>query len=269
MTSAVQSKEYPCRKRQRDYRILTKLVLAGTLCSGIGLCQGQMLDGVWKSQAYGNMYEITGDKLEAFEVTTRTCVHGFTARRLPPVAPRSDTVFVSKGQGPLVIGPGTGPDDKLVNRTRRIDRIPRIPAVCTPPTANTPSGNFDVFTTTFAENYIAFDLRHVDWTKIVAENQAQLTAQTSPIQLFTILGSMLKRLGDLHTGLESRQLHRESPPTFRTGTDRVIKGGLDSFANKGRRALFAVTDTAWAHNEVRNFCKGQLQFTRSSEAWGI
>jgi hypothetical protein len=155
-----------------------------------------------------------------------------------------------------------------VNHTRRIDRIPKIPAVCTPPTANTPSGNFDVFTTTFAENYIAFVLRHADWVRIVAENRAQLTPQTSPSQLFTILESMLKRLGDLHTGLESRKLHRESPPTFRPGTDRVIKGDLDSFANKGRRALFAVTDAVWAHNSVRNFCQGQLQFTRSSEGIG-
>jgi hypothetical protein len=40
----------------------------------------------------------------------------------------------------------------------RIDRLPQMPAVRDPPTANTPRDNYEVFTRTFTENYISFDL---------------------------------------------------------------------------------------------------------------
>jgi hypothetical protein len=146
--------------------------------------------------------------------------------------------------------------------------LPRIPAVRNPPTPNTPSGNFEVFTRTFAEQYIGFDLRHSDWDKIVGENRARVTPQTTPSQLFEIFDSMISPLGDLHTGIRAPQLKRESTDTFRAGTDRVIKGGIDNFATKGRRALYAVTDQAWLHGPFQTFCNGQIQYARSGAGTG-
>jgi hypothetical protein len=43
--------------------------------------QTPTLDGVWRSQGYGYVFEIEGTALRAFEVTATTCVPGLTARR--------------------------------------------------------------------------------------------------------------------------------------------------------------------------------------------
>ena len=43
----------------------------------------ESLDGVWQSQGYGYVFEVTGSHLKAFEVTSTTCVAGFTARLQP------------------------------------------------------------------------------------------------------------------------------------------------------------------------------------------
>ena len=108
--------------------------------------------------------------MKAFEVTTQTCVLGFSATRIARRNLGQDEIFRAKGRDPIIVTAGKGTDDKLVNHSVQIDRLPQLPPVCTAPTENTPLGNFDVFTRTFAEHYIAFDLRHVDWDKIVSAN---------------------------------------------------------------------------------------------------
>jgi C-terminal processing protease CtpA/Prc len=79
---------------------------------------------------------------------------------------------------------------------------------------------------------------------------------------------MIRPLGELHTGIEAPQIKRESKDSFRAGTDRIIKGGIEVFATRGRRALFAVTDSVWSHGPIRSFCNGQVQFGVSSNGVG-
>ena len=70
----------------------------------------------------------------------------------------------------------------------RIDRMSRMPVGCDHLTPDTPRDNFEVFARTWAEQYISFDLKHVDWQKVVAANRPRITAETSPAELFDILG---------------------------------------------------------------------------------
>jgi hypothetical protein len=55
----------------------------------------------------------------------------------------------------------------------RLDRIPRLPAVCDHPTENTPAGN--LFSRCSrrrgAQHYISFDLKKTDWGKVVEANR--------------------------------------------------------------------------------------------------
>jgi Peptidase family S41 len=235
---------------------------------GVPPIAAQPLDGVWESEGYGNLYELRGNTLKAFEVTTQTCVSVFTSTRVAPPGVGEEAAFRIKGQGSIVITAGQGPDDKLVNHDLRIHRLPQLPEVCRVPTANTPLGNFEVFTHTFAEHYIAFGLRHFDWDGVVAANRERITAHTSSRELFQILDSMIQPLRDLHTGIEAPQLKRESQIPLREGTDRVIKGGIDAFAKEGRRALFALTDSVWEHGPIRSFCNGKIQFGVSRDGVG-
>ena len=57
---------------------MKSLFAIAILCAPI---QAQPLDGVWRSQGYGYVYDIHGPALKSFEVTTATCVPGFTATR--------------------------------------------------------------------------------------------------------------------------------------------------------------------------------------------
>ena len=41
----------------------------------------QSLEGIWQTEGYGYVFEVKGNRLQAYEVTAKTCVPGFTATR--------------------------------------------------------------------------------------------------------------------------------------------------------------------------------------------
>jgi hypothetical protein len=237
------------------------------------LAAAPSLDGIWQSEGYGNVYQIRGATLSTFEITAQTCVAGFTARRLNNSLPDREATFRTRDKDLFFFSAGSDDDHKLLIHPDglskiRIRRLPHLPAVCDTPTANTPAANFEVFTRTFAEHYIAFDRRRIDWDQAVAANRGKITPSTTPRQLFNVLSSLLQPLGDLHTGLEAPSLKRESPDVFRTGTDRVIRGNIEKFGTEGRRALFAPIDRTYLQGSLRNFCNRQLQFGHINTATG-
>src|SRR5262249_48540209 len=146
----------------------------------------------------------------------------------------------------------------------RIDRLPKRPAICEHPTENTPIGNFEVFTRTWAENYISFDLKHANWDQIVNRNRAQVTDETSPARLFEIFQSMIQPFGDAHTFIRAPNLRKEFHG-LRPGTDRIVKelagdGGMEQFRKTGMSTLLAVTDRAYLHGRLHKYCNDQIQF---------
>jgi len=222
------------------------------------------LDGVWRSQGYGYLFEVRSPVWKAFEVTSATCVPGFTARRAADAAAGRDATFKMSGGDTFFVRGGADADHKLLHfdgsaSDVRIDRLPRMPAVCDRPTANTPPGNFEVFTSTWAENYISFDLKHADWASIVTANRPKVNAATTPAQLFDLFEVMIKPFGDAHTFIAAPRLKREFSG-LRPGADRVASGGLRQFRRTGMRALLAVTDRAYLHAPTRKFCNGQIEY---------
>ena len=59
---------------------VTLTVLAALGLSGAS-AQKQSLDGVWRSEGYGLVFDIQGATLKSFEVTATTCVPGDAAQR--------------------------------------------------------------------------------------------------------------------------------------------------------------------------------------------
>jgi hypothetical protein len=219
------------------------------LCAPI---QAQPLDGVWRSQGYGYVYDIHGPALKSFEVTTATCVPGFTATRETVSAPGREVTFKSKDGDVFFIRTGGSNDHKLLHNDGsasdvRIDRVPNMPAVCDQPTANTPLDNFEVFTRTWAEHYISFDLKRRDWDKVVADNRPKISPQTTPPQLFDVFEAMIKPFGDAHTFIGAPKLKRYFRGT-RPGT------GLP------KPEFLAVTERAYLKGPLRKFCNGKIQF---------
>jgi hypothetical protein len=153
----------------------------------------------------------------------------------------------------------------------RIDRIAKLPAACEHPTPNTPQGNFEVFTRTWAENYILFEQQKTDWNAIVAANRAKITDKTTPAELFDILAGMIEPFHNLHTYIDAPDLKRQFR-TWRPGTDRLVKdvpGGL------GRKrlsqimpSLLAITDRAYLQTPLRKWCNDQVQYAHVNETTG-
>ena len=230
------------------------------------------MDGVWRSQGYGNVFEIHGATSNAFEVTNSTCVAGGTAAVDTTPVPGRIATFRTPGGGEMFVRAGGSADHKLLHSEgsasdERIDRIPRLPAVCDHPTENTPAGNFEVFAQTWAEHYISFDLKKTDWGKVVAANRSKVAPTTTPTELFDILETMIGPFGDTHAFLAAPAIDRVAQRR-RPGTDRVVKGDFQAFRRSGMAALLDVTDRAYLKTPLRKFCNDQIQYGHIDEATG-
>jgi hypothetical protein len=247
-----------------------------TVLAALGLsdssAQKQSLDGMWRSEGYGMVFEVHGAKLKSFEVTATTCVPGDPAQREDTsIAGREATFKTTDGDVFFIRSGGTG-DQRLLHNISsvsdvRIDRIAKLPATCEQTTPNTPQRNFEVFTRTWAEHYILFDQQKANWDAIVAANRAKVTDKTTPSELFDILAGMIEPLHNLHTYLEAPDLKREFE-TYRPGTDRVVKGDRHEFRSKTMPPLLAITDRAYLQTPLRKWCNDQVQYDHINETTG-
>lgn len=243
-----------------------KLMALVALAAGSVHASVYPLDGIWRSRGWGFVYQIRGSTLQAFEVTNTTCVQGFRAERLSPETPGREATFrTHDGDVFYIVTDGDDGHKRVVHPTGLtsvvLERLPTLPETCKPPTANTPLGNFDVFVQTFAEHYVSFDRRHIDWDRAVAQQRANVSARTTPKQLFEIFKALIWPLTDIHTGIEAPKLKRDFDPPLRPGTDRVVHGNIDRFAKAGRRELVAITNRAYLHSPLRSLCHGQWQYS--------
>ncbi len=247
------------------------IFLAGTLVL-LPSIRAQSLDGVWRSQGYGTVIRIQGAKLELFEVTTTTCLPGLTAQRDATAVAGREATFKTPEEEVLFIRAGGTADHKLLHNEGsasdvRLDRLAQLPAVCEHPTPNTPAANFEVFSRTWAENYILFDQKKVDWGEVVRANERKVRPDTTPAELFDILAGMIEPLHDRHTYLNAPDLKRQFS-TYRSGTDRVIKGSIQEFRSKGMPALWDVTDRAYLKTPLRKWCNDKLQYAHLDDSIG-
>ncbi|MBV8513666.1 MAG: S41 family peptidase [Acidobacteria bacterium] len=232
----------------------------------------QSLDGVWRSEGYGMLFDIHGTTLKSFEVTTTTCVPGDAAQREDTGIDGREATFKTTDEDLFFIRSGGTADHRLLHNVSsvsdvRIDRIAKLPATCEHPTPNTPQGNFEVFTRTWAENYILFDQQKADWDATVAANRPKITGKTTPTELYDVLAGMIEPFHNLHTYIDAPDLKREFH-TYRPGTDRVVKGDRHEFRTKIMPSLLAITDRAYLQTPIRKWCNDQVQYAHVNEAVG-
>src|SRR5215467_13404590 len=125
-------------------------MFATTLLFSLALFGADPLDGVWRSQGYGYVFELHGATLKAFDITDTTCVESFSGKKQAMSVSGREATFRGPDGLVLSIRSGGAPDHRMVHidgasSDIRIDRLPRKPSVCEPATADTPLGNFDVF----------------------------------------------------------------------------------------------------------------------------
>jgi hypothetical protein len=234
----------------------------------------QSLDGVWRSQGYGFVFEIQGRSLSAWEVTATTCVKSLTATGDSVATPGRAATFRTKEGNVFFVKTGGTENFHLLHydgaaSDMRIDRVAAIPAVCTPPTADTPINNFEVFTRTWADHYILFDQKQIDWAALTATNRAKVTDSTTPAQLFDIMEGMIKPLDDAHTSISAPAMNRRFGG-LRSGTDAVIRtyGGFPGFRKDGMPKLLGLTEQKYLIGPIRKFCNDQVQYGHLTDTTG-
>lgn len=248
-------------------------VLAAMDVSGSRV-QAQSVDGEWRSQGYGMVLEIQGPTVRTFQVTTTTCVPWFTAERIPGDVAGREAMFSSPDEDLFFVRTGGTANHKLLHRDGtpsdiRLDRVPRLPAACEPPTQNTPADNFEVFATTWEENYILFDQKKVNWDEIVRVNRAKVHSDTTPAQLFDILVGMIEPFHDLHTSIQAPDLNRRFRG-MRSGTERLT-GNVSEFRDfrtKTMPKLWAITDRTYLKTPSHKWCNGNLQYAHLEDDIG-
>jgi C-terminal processing protease CtpA/Prc len=180
------------------------------------------LQGTWKSDGYGYIFEIKGDEFSLFDVTENSFIPNITGN-IVDQTPGDGEVDLALPDLPLELKIKSTTDDDVKTLETAgtasdiiLQHIDEKPAVSEQPTPNDPLTNFDVFWDTFAENYNAFPLKDdVDWQAVREEYRSQVTSETTPEQLFEILSSAIEPLNDAHTGITAPDIGK----TFRGERD--------------------------------------------------
>jgi hypothetical protein len=211
--------------------------------------------GLWTSQGYGYFFDVGPDTLRAFEVTSVSCISSFTAAAVPSPSGAIAAYRLTGAPVTILLLRDAAADGLRFHENGAasdvvLRRAAAPPSTCEHPTPNTPVSNFDVFTTTWAEQYGFFDIRHVNWSSIVAANRAKVSDTTSAATLFAVLRGMIEPLHDAHTYIGAPDANLRFSG-FRPSPDRVPREDFD-------RAYGAVEH--YLTGPLHRFCNGRVEF---------
>ncbi|WP_370939012.1 S41 family peptidase [Amycolatopsis sp. cg13] len=191
-----------------------RIFLAGLTMLSATVVPNSTVDGVWRTDGYGQLVQVSGGKLTTYDVTKVSCLPG-------SLSGTGDGTRFSANEGSVVtIRAGRMSfDDNLGVRSLR--RVPGgLPTECQRPAADV----FDVFWHTFAENYPFFPAKGVDWKSEGDAARREITAH--PERLFDVLCGLIRPLHDAHVGLLAGDQHCSSPrpgtPDLKTTGPRAM-----------------------------------------------
>jgi hypothetical protein len=141
------------------------------------------LNGLWRSQGYGYVFDIKNTKLRVFDITRVSLLlfDEFRIDKNVPLRRSGDKLIFKEGNGTIIT----------------FDRLGKLPKI-TQPTQD-PEVNFEVFWHTFEENFALFPLTGVDWHSLYEQYRPLVTANTTDEELFSIFCEMIVPLNDGHT----------------------------------------------------------------------
>jgi hypothetical protein len=215
------------------------------------------LAGIWRTEGYGYLIQVTGDSLIAFEVTDLSCIPGFRAHQIKRdgsgvVFQREDyplTLEFTSVQGAADQGRihyDVAASDMIVQHVKS------LPANCDRATANDPTTTFDVFWETYREQYPFFNLRHVDW-QATRDRFRSRAVHASPRELFDVLRLMIEPLHDHHTFIDAS-----------TTDESLSYGGEpldpDPIGDAGRTRAEEIIKNHFLVAPLRSWCNDQVWF---------
>jgi carboxyl-terminal processing protease len=231
--------------------LVTALILGST---GTILAQGDgeaPAEGVWQTDGYGLVMDAADGQVTLYEITAVSCLPFYQGAYENWTIPDLEvTVTAEPETGALVIEDGM---------TLRIvaSPLPELPALCadggTPETGD-PELNFEVFWHTFNEHYAFFDLYGVDWQARYDEYRQQVTPDTTPGEMFTILSDLIAPLNDGHIflfdgsdvflpGAAPDWYEEYGPVIYAFGESRYFSGDAATVTGNGLLAYQLLSDS--------------------------
>jgi C-terminal processing protease CtpA/Prc len=215
------------------------------------------LDGIWRTDGYGHVAEIDGDRGQLWEVTAISCLLGYDATVEPAQSPEDvDLLTIEALPGmemQIEVLPGASPNERWMQprgtaSRRRMVRIDALPPGCGEQRDDAPFV-FDVFWQSFEEHYPFFEMKGVDWQAVRDRERPGVTAETTDDELWGILQGILESLEDAHTYLATPDMTR-----IYHG-QRPDPNPLDE---EGRARAFALIDEQYLETPAESRCNHQI-----------
>jgi len=149
------------------------------------------ITGIWKMNGYGQILEITNSEIKYYDLTQKSCT---PIKTIPSTTKTELGTIIKVTKDSLFYKNGI--------TEYHLSRLPQLPDLCAKQDTalnKTPLYNFEVFWTTFKENYAFFKERKINWDKIHDTYTAQINEKTTNLQLYTIFNSIIAQLNDDHT----------------------------------------------------------------------
>ncbi|MBW0147514.1 S41 family peptidase [Marinobacter arenosus] len=161
------------------------------------------LQGVWRSQGYGKILAIEGDRYTLFEETAISCLPLYRGN-LQELGHYYEDLAVSPGGQAFSAHRVSG-----VTRIgfRRLAALPAHAAATPTQDPADPEYNFEIFWRTFDEQYALFDLKGVAWDQAYHTYRRQIQPGSSRETLFATMAAMLRPLKDGHIRLHTPSGH--------------------------------------------------------------
>ena len=226
----------------------------GLLVASTSQAPAQSLDGTWRSEGYGWVFDIRGDSLRAREVTAVSCLPSFRAHR--DSAPAGAVAAFTFDGSPTTMQVLRGAlDDRLRlhlegSASDYVIRRGAVPAVCEHETPKDAETAFDVFWQNYAEHYPFFALKGVNWDSVRTANRSR-AARADPQELFAILKGMFEPLQDAHTFLLANDVN------LRAGGGRPDP---EPIGPEGRSRVEEIITTKYLRAALRKWANGRVAF---------
>ena len=197
------------------------------------------LDGIWNSIGYGHQLIIADSTITLYDTYENGCV---LSAKLPKALLDSYYEVTKLTNDSLEVKLGFTKYD-FIRSTSKSE-------ACNENSVDdNPVSNFDALWHTFNENYPSFNLRGIDWEKIKEKYRPKLNAQSTDLELYSVLKEMISELKDGHVSIEG-------PESLK---DEIGDNGTDN--NELRELVISEINSKYL-DSVNTYNKGNVH-------WGI